>query len=1160
MEEKRLENRIFNFAVSAAKFVGRFSPHGINVVIYRQLLRSALSVGANWQEAVGGLTDADFAHSANIAKKEVRETAYWLKIMKELKIGEPAELNALYAESCELVLILTSIVKKVQDKSRARAPKKILTLLLSLILNPLAFSLSFSADWPMFRGNEQRTGYTREQAYPPLTWKWDFQIQGDVVSSPVVYDGIVYVGARSGSIYALDAKTGELIWDYSTDGWIDASPAVSSGAVYITSRDGNLYALNRLNGALLWQAALGAPSISSPLVFGGKVYAGTGAPGNRLKVFDCAAGKFLWEYKAKQPVESSPATDGSGVFFGSNDGRMYALDMVSYAGKWGSLGQTVGTYGIMTAAVSSPAVYAVPSGNTGEIYKLDPSNGNELGKYEPYAADYGLMETASPVLAGNRVYYSAGNSPHTLYCLDSADLGFISSVPALGNTSAFGMPSSPALAGGVIYAGTADGRLVAVSSSGAVLQEIILPSPSHSSPAVSNGYVFIGTMGGKLWAYKADKIASISTPGEYELVRDTITIKGYIKNPALSGYSLEYGAGAEPSSWTFISSAAAASEIENGILGYWSTQSSPNGLYTLRLSVLPSSQDDSALTTVRVNYPPLPPSNLAASDVLNDAGNKIQLNWTQSASMVTGYKIYRSSYGVFNLLSEAGSNAVSFTDSAAPTGVLFTYLVRAYDGYLESADSNHAAAASVNDNPQGDVIPPAGITDLSAAQGAKGGNIVLSWTAPGDDNNVGMAASYLIRYSTNSGFDWINNFDGAVLWKSSRAVTGAAGTAETETVTGLFGGVTYYFAIKAADDIPNLSPVSNAATAWATLDFIAPGAPSGLAVSDTDGDHGGRLTLGWTISPDDGAGENDVYGYKAYRSRVSGQYISSAPYAVVPAGETGYLDTDAPVNLKFYYTVAAFDSTNNSALTAEAWGISADNWRFFDASQGGSVRLEDGMEVNIPRNSVNQNDNIMITKLNPAAYQPQFTVKANTGANPTGVVYEVKFENPATKLLKNAALSLPYTDADAAGMDPENLRIYTLSGGAWMLLNTSKAYPGLHKVTAETNHFSYFRIMEYVPSGALLSKDSVYTYPNPAKGDSVTFKFYLAYKAYVKVEVYNVAGEKVARLERPNCPAGSVSEIVWNIKNVASGVYQYRVEATSASGSKHLIKRLAVIH
>ena len=302
------------------------------------------------------------------------------------------------------------------------------------------------------------------------------------------------------------------------------------------------------------------------------------------------------------------------------------------------------------------------------------------------------------------------------------------------------------------------------------------------------------------------------------------------------------------------------------------------------------------------------------------------------------------------------------------------------------------------------------------------------------------------------------------------------------------------------------------------------------------------------------------YGYRVYRSQVSGQYVSSAPYAVTAAGEAGYLDAAAPVNLKFYYAVAAFDSSNNSVLSTEAFGISADNWRFFDASQGGSVRLADGMEVSIPRGSVNQNDNILVTRLNPSTYQPLFSVKANTQVRPTDVVYEIKFEDPGTKLTGKAGVTLPYTDAEIAGLDEENLRIYTLSGGNWILNNTSVVMPEVNKVKAESDHFSVFGIMQYVPSGALMTAGAVYTYPNPAKGDALTFKFYVADKASVTIDVYNVAGEKAARLSKSNCPAGLTSEIVWNVKNIASGVYIYRVRAESASGSKTVTKKLAIVH
>jgi len=224
------------------------------------------------------------------------------------------------------------------------------------------------------------------------------------------------------------------------------------------------------------------------------------------------------------------------------------------------------------------------------------------------------------------------------------------------------------------------------------------------------------------------------------------------------------------------------------------------------------------------------------------------------------------------------------------------------------------------------------------------------------------------------------------------------------------------------------------------------------------------------------------------------------------------------------------------------------------------VRLADGMEVEVPGASASQNDKIMVTRLDPVSYAPLFRARATTPANPTNIVYEVRFQNPATHLVAPALIHLPYTDADVAGMQIENLRVYTLTGGAWVMLNTSAVDAAAKKVSAEVSHFSVFRVMEYVPSGALFSDEEVYTYPNPARGDIVTFKFRVAHKAYVKVEVFNVAGEKVASLAKADCPAGQASELVWNVKGIASGVYVYRLEAQSSVGNKSVTKKLAVIH
>ena len=1030
-----------------------------------------------------------------------------------------------------------------------------------------------AADWPLFRNDAGRTGFTSEQAYPPLAEAWSFDVQGDVVAGPVVYGGIVYAAARSGDLYALDAFTGELIWDYSSDDWIDASPAVSSTTVYAAGRDGRLYALDRLTGTLLWQAELSAPSVSSPLYFDGRVYAGVSVPVRKLKAFDAATGALLWEKQAVQPVESAPSTDGASIYYGSNSGRVYGVNAVSGADIWAPSGnqQTIGSFGSNAVAVSGGSLYVLPGHDERKMFRFLAADGSQAAVTAPFAQTYDIglnpvaseNEVTSPVVSPYGIFAGAGSKPHGLYAFDAVsleDLAFSS--PTAGNTISFGLVSSPAMANEVMYLGTVDARVLAVSSSGAVLQQIAVSSSSYSSPAVSNGYVYTGVMGGKITAYKASLIASISRPGAYDVLEGTVAVYGHLKNPSMTAYTLEYGAGAAPSSWTLIVSSPASAEISGGLLGQWDTAALANGLYTLRLTPAESSPSGTlaqAKAVVRVNHVPQPPSGLSAADEPGDSGNKLRLNWSAPPSgWITAYRVHRgASGGALSYLAQVSTPALTYLDATAVTGGVYTYSVSSWDGYSESAASGQVSAFSVNNNPSSDVVLPSVPAGLSAAPGALGGEVELAWSASGNDGTVGACSGYEIRYATYP-FSWAL---GSV-WKSSRPASGPYGAAESETVSRLSGGLTYYFSLEAYDANVNYSLASGTVSAPAQRDLVPPAAPYSLEVADKPGDHGGSLVLGWLLSPDDGAGARDVYGYKIFRSQSPGVMDSSVPYALAGAGYSVYADTSAPENIKFYYAVAAYDSTNNSTMTAEAYGISADNWRFLDKSNGGTVRLDDGAEVNIPADAASVSDNILVTRLARADYfGTSARVKADTGgAVPTGIIYEVKFESPGTTLLKPATLSLPYTLAELGSIHEANLRVYLLNGSRWALVNTSRVLPEQHKVSAEVEHFSVYSVMGYVPSGALLASGSVYTYPNPAKGDSLTFKFLPADASYVVIDVYNVAGEKVARLEKAGCPGGVTSEITWLIKNVASGVYVYRVEAMSASGKKAVTKKLAIIH
>jgi beta propeller repeat protein len=106
--------------------------------------------------------------------------------------------------------------------------------------------------------------------------------------------------------------------------------------------------------------------------------------------------------------------------------------------------------------------------------------------------------------------------------------------------------------------------------------------------------------------------------------------------------------------------------------------------------------------------------------------------------------------------------------------------------------------------------PPAAVV-LTAVTGSGTGQVDLSWNAPGDDGTTGTATSYIVRYADSA----ITN-EGE--WDAATDVTGEpapqnAGTPQTMVVSGLVPGETYYFALRALDDVGNISDLSNSPSA-----------------------------------------------------------------------------------------------------------------------------------------------------------------------------------------------------------------------------------------------------------------------------------------------------------------------------------------------------------
>jgi four helix bundle protein len=107
--------RTFQFAIQIVNLCVKLDQKpGTNWTLSKQLLRSGTSIGANIEEGQAGQSKPDFIAKYSIARKEARETHYWLRLISATTRGNDAELNQLLDETGQIIKILTTIIKNAR--------------------------------------------------------------------------------------------------------------------------------------------------------------------------------------------------------------------------------------------------------------------------------------------------------------------------------------------------------------------------------------------------------------------------------------------------------------------------------------------------------------------------------------------------------------------------------------------------------------------------------------------------------------------------------------------------------------------------------------------------------------------------------------------------------------------------------------------------------------------------------------------------------------------------------------------------------------------------------------------------------------------------------------------------------------------------------------
>lgn len=367
----------------------------------------------------------------------------------------------------------------------------------------------------LFVGSNDHLLYALDAASGALKWK--FKAESRITSSPAVSAGLVLFGSYDGNFYAVDAASGTLKWKFATGGerrfagkhlhgsspaaelmpdpfdFYLSSPVVAGGAVYFGSGDTNIYALDLPSGNLKWKFKAGDVVHAAPAIADGVLYVGSWD--SNFYALDAATGAEKWRFKTgedhdianQQGIQASAAVMDGIVYFGCRDSNFYAVDAATGKQRWAFSNH--GSWVIGSAAVRDGKVIFATS-DSGMFYELDAKTGTKV-----FSLDFKHWPMfSSPALVGDFVYF--GSNQGRLYAIDlkAQKLGWTFDTDGAKKnggtfTKADGSPNYEAAFVDFFYDDMVSG-----------VQKMMANGSVLSSPVVADGVIYFGSADGNVYA------------------------------------------------------------------------------------------------------------------------------------------------------------------------------------------------------------------------------------------------------------------------------------------------------------------------------------------------------------------------------------------------------------------------------------------------------------------------------------------------------------------------------------------------------------------------------------------------------------------------------------------------------------------------------------
>ena len=367
--------------------------------------------------------------------------------------------------------------------------------------------------WRMFRGTAESTGRSQAVLPLPLQPRWQKQISTiGFDATPVIADGVIYLGDLDGSFWAINLADGSERWKISGSLGYTSSAAVCDDVVVVGDIDGMVRGLSVADGSTLWTYESAGEISGGPTVLPAEsdlpLRVLVGSQDATLLCLAAADGRVLWSHTIADQIRCSPTVAAGRVFLAGCDGKLHVISTADGS----ALGEVAidGPTGTTPAAADDHVYFGTEGGS---FFAIDVAEPDVAWQMRPAAGGQAYRSSAAIGASTKGPLAIVGSRSRVMEAFGLSDgnrvwrqrlQGRIDGSPVIVQATS---PSSKTPFEVALVGDAAGGISALRTEDGEVAWEFDAGSGFVASPAIAAGALLMATDDGTLWCFAGEPTA-----------------------------------------------------------------------------------------------------------------------------------------------------------------------------------------------------------------------------------------------------------------------------------------------------------------------------------------------------------------------------------------------------------------------------------------------------------------------------------------------------------------------------------------------------------------------------------------------------------------------------------------------------------------------------